>query len=88
VLINASGEGKNGEKTVTSRYFIDELPGGSAKQLEVILPETTVLNHRFWISFQEDGNMLDKRYILESERFNDDLLDFIPLLNSLGILVE
>lgn len=87
VLISVSGEGKQGEKTITSRYFLESLEAGASKQLEVILPETTQLNHRYWVSFQENGNMLDKRFMLESERFEDDLLDFIPLLNTLGILV-
>lgn len=88
VLVSVSGEGKNGEKTITTRYFLESLLGNSSKQLEVILPETMKLNHRYWVSFQEDGNMLDKRFMLECERFDDDLLDFIPLLNTLGILVE
>lgn len=88
VLISISGEGKDGTKTTTTRYFLDTLPARSSKQLEVILPETMTLNHRYWVSFQENGNMLDKRFMLECERFEEELLDFIPLLNTLGLLVD
>jgi hypothetical protein len=88
VLISASGEGKDGLKTATTRYFLEALPARTSRQLEVILPETMTLNHRYWVSFQENGNMLDKRFMLEHQRFEDELLDFIPVLNTLGLLVE
>jgi len=91
VLINARGEGVvDGEekKTSTLRYFLGNMEARSFKKFELMLPESIVLTNQYWVSFFEEGNMLDKKYIFPPGSINSQLLKIVPIINQLGVFLE
>ena len=90
ILINSKGYGKINEeqrKTSTLRYFIEELKPDEFKKFEPIDPNLLHMTHEFWISFQENKKMLDKKYIFLSETLNEDNMVKIPSLDKKGVLI-
>ena len=90
ILINSKGYGKiNDEqrKTSTLRYFIEELKPDEFKRFEPIDPNLLHMAHEFWISFQENKKMLDKKYIFLSETLNEDNMVEIPSIDKKGVLI-
>jgi len=91
VLINARGGGVvDGEekKTSTLRYFLGNMEARSFKKFELMLPESIVLTNQYWVSFFEEGNMLDKKYIFPPGSINSQLLKIVPIINQLGVFLE
>lgn len=91
VLVNARGEGLvNGEekKTSTMRYFLGNMEARSFKKFELMLPESLVLTNHYWVSFFEDGHMLDKKYIFPPGSINPELLKIVPIINQSGVFLE
>jgi hypothetical protein len=90
VLINSKGYGEVDQEqrlTSTLRYFIEELKESSFEKIEPINPELLGIAHEFWVSFQKNGQMYDKKYIFLPETINEHYLVEIPVLNMKGILI-
>jgi len=91
VLINATGRGRvNGEEkhTATLRFFLDHIEPQSAKRFEMILPEAFALNNEYWVSFYQDKNIFDKKYIFAANSISEDRTVIIPILNKPGVMVK
>lgn len=91
VLINASGSGLiDGEerKTATMRYFLGNMEPRSFKRFELMLAESLALTNLFWVSFFEDGNMLDKKYIFPPGSINPELMTIVPIIRQSGVVLE
>lgn len=91
VLVNASGEGiVNGKEVKTSvmRYLLGTVPAKSYKKIEIIIDESVAITNRYWVSFFEDGAMLDKKYIFPPGSINQEMMTIVPLLNVAGVFLS
>jgi hypothetical protein len=92
VLVSSTGylKKENGEETKTSvlRHMIADLPSKSFAKVESIMEEVFELNNQFWVSFQMNGRMYDKKYIFLSETITEKNFTKIPLIDSIGVLIK
>ena len=81
-------ETKQGKQTATLRKAINVLPAKSAARLEPIMPEVFDLFNEYWISFFENGQLKDRKYIFGPHTIDANFIDPIPVLQAQGILVR
>ncbi len=90
VMVSSKGYGEKdneGVKTSVLRHFIGDLGAKEFAKIEAIDPEVFGLTNEYWLSFYEEGNIFDKKYIFLPESIVDENLVKIPLLNKPGIMV-
>ena len=91
IIVNCKGFGeRNGEKVETSqmRYFIEKVKANTAVKVEPIAVELFDLTHQYWISFQHNGTMLDKKYIFEKGTLSENNFSNIPFLETKGVMIK
>lgn len=91
ILINCKGFGQRERSTVETtqmRYFIENIAAQTAKKIEPLAVELFDLNHQYWISFQENGFMFDKKYIFVQASLCEENFTMIPLLATKGIMIK
>jgi len=79
---------KSGVKTATLRKVIKVLPAKSAAKLEPIMPEVFELFNEYWVSFFEDGQMKDRKYIFGPHTIDANFCESLPILQKKGVLVR
>ncbi len=90
VLVTSTGYKKSEEqdlKSSTLRYFFENIDAGQAVLLELIPFELVQLTNEFWVSFQFEGHMYDKRYLFVEGSLDESLLTEVPVLNKKGVLI-
>ncbi len=90
VLVTSSGYKKSEEeelKSSTLRYFYERIEASQAVMLELIPAELVQLTNEFWVSFQFEGHMYDKRYLFVEGSLDESLLTEVPVLNKKGVLI-
>ena len=75
-------------ETSLMRHKIDKLPAKSFAKVELLQDEVLKLSNFFNVTFFEENNMLDKKYLFKKGSIKDSSLRNIPLLNKRGILVK
>lgn len=91
VLITSEGYGDiDGEKrrTSTLRHFMETVPAKSFARIESIMENVFGLNNEYWISFYQNGDIYDKKYIFLAESITSDHLINIPLINKKGVMIK
>ncbi len=91
VFVVSRGYGqKDGHKIETSklRYFYENINAETAVKVELINKELFELTNEYWLSFQHDDFMYDKKYIFVSESLTEDNLTTIPIVNQKGIMIK
>ena len=92
VMIQSRGysdlETKGGKQTATLRKAIKVLPSQSAAKLEPIMPEVFELFNEYWVSFFEDGQMKDRKYIFGPHTIDANFCESLPILQKKGVLVR
>ena len=91
VLINSKGYGtKDGESVKTSqlRYFYEEIGPSMAVLVEPLPTELTQLTNEFWVSFNFENFMYDKKYVFVRGSILLDNFTDIPIVNKRGILIR
>ena len=91
VLVSSQGYGEiEGEMVKTSqlRHFLEDIDPGSFKKVEIIMENTFHLNNQYWVSFWEDGQMLDKKFIFLPDSIQEANLVKVPFLNAKGIIIK
>ncbi len=88
VIINVQGRRQdsapNKPSTAELRYFYPELAAQSYVHIEVMVPNVAELENRFWVSFQLDDYLYDKKYIVSGETLDEDPDLLLPLIGKLG----
>ena len=91
VLVSSKGYGqKDGEKVRTStlRHYLENVAAGSFQKVEPIMPELFGLNNEYWVSFYEDKQIFDKKYVFLAESIAEHNYTNIPLINKRGVLIK
>lgn len=91
VLVSSRGYGEiDGEirKTATLRHFLDELEPKSYKKIEPLTEEILALSNEFWVSFYQNKQLFDKKYIFLAESVTEANEINLPLIGKKGILIK
>jgi hypothetical protein len=91
VFITSRGYGEiDGEKVETSqlRYFYESVGAKTAIKIEPIDAKLFQLANEYWISFNWDDFMYDKKYIFVPGSFIEENFTNIPLVNKKGVMIK
>lgn len=90
VLITSRGYGTlDGEerRSSTLRYFYEAIGPEESVLLEVLPPDLLSLTNEFWVSFQFDGHMYDRRFLFVEGSLEPHNLFPVPVLNKRGVMI-
>ena len=85
VLVSTKGYSPT-KKTTQLRHFLGEIPAKNYKKIEPLMDDVFALTNEFWVSFNRNNEMLDKKYIFVPGSISDKLLTQVPLMNNKGII--
>lgn len=91
VLVSSRGYGElNQEKRATSelRHFLNIIDPKSFVKIEPIVEDVFGLNNEYWVSFYENKQIFDKKFIFLPESITKENLISIPLINKKGVLIK
>jgi hypothetical protein len=91
-LVTSKGYGENhstGEKINTSvlRHFIGDMGPGSYVMIEPIMEDVFGLNNEYWVSFFQNDQMYDKKFIFLAETICEENMVNVPVINKKGVLI-
>ena len=91
ILITSNGYGDvGGERLTTStlRHYLEALPAQSYARIEPIMTDVFGLNNEYWVSFYQNKDIYDKKYIFLAESITEENLINIPLINKRGVMIR
>lgn len=92
VLVNSRGysslEHKSGRTTSQLRKSIQVLPAKSAVRLEPIMPEVFDLFNEYWVTFFENEQLKDRKFIFGPHTIEMSMCEDIPIVAKKGILIK
>ncbi|MBK7131004.1 MAG: hypothetical protein IPM74_18650 [Crocinitomicaceae bacterium] len=92
-LVSSKGYGENantGEpiKTSVLRHFIGDMNASSFAKIEPIMEEVFGLSNEYWVSFYENGQIHDKKFIFLAESICDKNMIQVPVMNKRGVVIQ
>lgn len=91
ILITSQGYGSidGVDKTTTVlRHFHQTLPAGEALVIEPIQPSLFGITNEYWVSFNSNGHMLDKRYTFKPGTIGEETLVELPVIDRPGVSLQ
>jgi hypothetical protein len=91
VLISAKGYGTvEGEKIETSqlRYYFEIIGPEMAVKIEPISAELFKLANEYWISFNFESFMYDKKYVFVPGSFMESNFTMLPIIGRRGVMIR
>lgn len=91
VLIASEGYGKKEGKAVKTsrlRHFYENIPAKSFEFLEVLPKNLTGLSNQFWISFRQNEQVYDRKYVFVAESIVTENMVHVPLLDKEGVVIK
>lgn len=91
VLITSQGYGSidGVDKTTTVlRHFHQSLAAREAIKIEPIQPELFGITNEYWVSFNSNGQMLDRKFTFRAGSINREALTELPVLDRPGIAMQ
>ena len=92
VLVSSKGylTEVNGTETKTSalRHFLGNVEANNFALIEPIMENVFALHNEYWVSFFQNNEMLDKKYIFLAEIIKEEHLIQIPLINKPGVMIK
>lgn len=91
VFVSSRGYGTiDGEKTETTqlRYFFEEIGPEMAVKIEPLDSKLFKLANEYWISFNADGFMYDKKYVFVPGSFVEEHFTTIPIIEKKGVMIK
>ncbi len=91
VLVASQGYGElEGQemKTTTLRHFFEEIGPLEIKKIEPIQSKLFELTNEYWVSFNFDGYMYDKKYVFVKGSISQINFTPIPFLNRKGVMIR
>lgn len=91
-LVSSKGYGENamtGEliKTSTLRHFLGDVDANSYAKIEPIMEEVFGISNEFWVSFFDNNQLHDKKFIFLAESITDQNMIIVPLINKRGVMI-
>lgn len=91
VLINSRGYGKvdNEQRETTQfRYFYEIIDPEMAVKVELLDSNLFVLANEYWISFNFEDYMYDRKYIFMPGSFLETNFTHVPIVEKRGIMIK
>ena len=91
VLISSKGYGTiDGEQktTTTLRHFFDELAPETAYKIEPIQTKLFDITNEYWVSFNYDDHMYDKKYVFVKGSIVEENFTKIPIVKRRGVMIR
>jgi hypothetical protein len=91
LLVSSVGYGEiEGEmrKTTTLRYFFEHIGPLQVVQIEPIQSNLFDLTHEYWISYNQDDYMYDRKYVFVSGSIHPMHFTSVPLINKRGVMIR
>ena len=91
VLINSRGYGElEGEeiKTTVLRHFFEEIGPLQIEKIEPIQTKLFNIANEYWVSFQYEGYMYDKKYVFVKGSISEINFTRIPFINKKGVMIR
>ncbi len=91
VLVNSRGYGElEGEeiKTTILRHFFEEIGPLQIEKIEPIQTKLFDIANEYWVSFQYDGYMYDKKYVFVKGSISEINFTQIPFINKRGVMIR
>ena len=91
VLINSKGYGIiDDEKVETTvlRHFFPSIGPLQLHKIEPITKEVLVLTNEYWVSFNHNDYMFDKKYVFVKGSIDPMNFTLIPFLNEQGVMIR
>ncbi len=91
VLIASQGYGElDGKemKTTTLRHFFEEIGPLEILKIEPIQRKLFDLTNEYWVSFNFEGYMYDKKYVFVKGSISDINFTLIPFINRKGVMIR
>ena len=91
VLINSKGYGElEGQdiETTTLRHFFEQIGPLQIEKIEPIQSRLFDIANEYWVSFQYDGYMYDKKYVFVKGSISKINFTVIPFLNKKGVMIR
>ena len=91
VLISSRGYGQiDGEKKSTTilRHFFEELAPETAYKIEPIQTTLFDLTNEYWVSFNYDAHMYDKKYVFVKGSIAEEYFTKVPIVGRKGVLIK
>jgi len=91
VLINSKGYGEiDGKaiKTTVLRHFFEEIGPLHITKIEPIQTKLFEITNEYWISFQHEGYMYDKKYVFVKGSIDEMYFTEIPFINRKGVMIR
>ncbi len=92
VLVSSKGYLKleTGEETKTTllRHGLGNVKAQSFVKIEPIMENLFGIHNEYWVSFFQDNELLDKKYIFLAETIKEENFTTIPLIKKKGILIK
>jgi hypothetical protein len=90
VLVSSRGFGlKDGEKVSTTqlRYYYEAIEALNATKIEPVDKELFFLSHEYWVSFQYNGDMYDRKYTFVPGSLSEENFVQLPIIEKKGVLI-
>ncbi len=91
VLVNSTGYGEmEGAtmKTTTLRHYFEEIGPLQIAKIEPIQTKLFNITNEFWVSFNFEGYMFDKRYVFVKGSISETNFTTIPFLDKKGVMIR
>ncbi len=91
VLVTSQGYGAidGRDKTTTVlRHFHQQIAAFSSIIVEPIQKELFGIKNEYWISFNSDNQMLDKRFVFDANAISEEAMVTIPVIDQPGVMIS
>ncbi len=91
VIISSKGYGELNDtpvKTSVLRYFYEEVPANASIPIEPLPIELQAIANEFWISFQVEGYLYDKKYVFVAGSLSEINFTNIPFHEEKGVMIR
>ncbi len=75
-------------KTSIMRHAIGHVPAKTSAKIELITPEVFEIYNEYWVTFFEDHQLMEKKFIFGPHTIDENFMEALPTTSVEGILVK